>query len=142
MIVQDESPARVNGVPEAPAGTVTNLVGGILDDAKQLAQQQLSLFKTEVREDFHNTIRASQFGGAGIVFTTVGAMSLLTALVYLLHEQFQLSMSAAWAILGTICMALGVGLALACNRLIHGFNLLPDKTLGSIKETLTWTHKK
>ena len=142
MIAQEDLATSTNSVPNPATGTVTHLVTGILDDVKQLAQQQLALFKSEVREDFHKSIRASQFGGMSIVFTTVGAMSLLTAVVYLLHEQFQFSMAASWGLLGAISTALGIVLAIVCNQLIGSFNPLPDKTLTAIKETLTWTHKK
>ena len=138
MTTLEDAPPTANAAP----GPITHLVSGILDDAKSLAQQQLAMFKSELREDFHTSIRASQLGGASIVFTTTGVLALVTAIVYLLHEQLHLSLWASWGIIGSVFTALGIGLALACNSVIRSFSVVPDKTLAAIKDNLTWTHKK
>ncbi len=126
----------------AAQGPITHLVSGILDDAKSLAQQQLAMFKSELREDFQTSVRASQLGGASIVFATTGILALITAIAYLLHEKFQFPMWASWGIIGLVLTALGIVLALACNGLVKSFNVLPDKTFAAIKDNLTWTRKK
>lgn len=138
MTTLEDEPKSANATP----GPITHLVSGILDDAKSLAQQQLAMFKSEIREDFQTSIRASQLGGASIVFMTTGILALVTAAVYLLHEQLHLSMGGSWGIVGLIFTALGIMLALACNNLIKKFNVVPDKSLAAIKDNLTWTHKK
>lgn len=138
MTTLEEATESSNAAP----GPITHLVSGILDDAKTLAQQQLAMFKSEIREDFHTSIRASQLGGASIVFTTTGALGLVTAVVYLLHEQLQLSMWASWGIVGLVFTGVGVALAVLCNRVIKSFNVVPDKTFAAIKDNLKWTHKK
>lgn len=135
-------PQTLNDTPQPAAPSITNLVTGILDDGKTLAKQQMEMFKSEVREDIQHSILAAQYGGIGIVLTTVGVLGFITALVYVLHEQVGLKMWISWGIIGLAFTAAGVVCALVSNRLIQKFNPLPDKTFNAIKENLTWNNQK
>jgi uncharacterized membrane protein YqjE len=130
--------------PQGSNGTepsVTRLVSGIIEDAQTLLKQQAEMLKAEVREDFQRSKRAAEFGALGIVFGTVGAMGLITALAYLLHEQFQFAMWASWGIVGLVFLIAGVVLGGFSYILLERFNPLPDKTLNALKENLTWQTK-
>lgn len=124
-----------------PAGSVTGLVSGIINDAQTLLKQQAEMLKAEVREDFQRSKRAAEFGAVGIVCATVGALGLITALAYLLHEQFQFAMWASWGIVGGLFMIAGVGLGAFSYILLERFNPLPDKTFNALKENITWQTK-
>ncbi len=128
--------------PGAPAGpSMTALVSGIINDAQTLLRQQAEMLKAEVREDFKRSKRAAEFGALGIVFATVGAMGLITALVYLLHEQFHFAMWASWGIVGGLFLIIGGALGWFSYVLLERFNPLPDKTFNALKENLTWQTK-
>ncbi|MBX9583300.1 MAG: phage holin family protein [Gemmataceae bacterium] len=120
------------------AGTVTGLVGGIINDAQTLARQQLEMFKAEVREDMARTRQALIFGGLGVAFLTVGGLALVFGLVYLLRDYAHLSEHAAWLIFAAICLAVGVVLGFVARNLFESFNPLPDKTFNALQENLTW----
>jgi len=124
---------------DAPTpSTVTGLVSGILSDAQKLIRQQADMLKAEVREDFQRSKRAAEFGSLGIVCATVGALGVITALAYLLHEQFQFAMWASWGIVGGLFLIAGIALGYFSYVLLERFNPLPDKTLNAIKENITW----
>ena len=126
-------------VPVAPAGqTVTELVTGIINDAQHLLKQQMEMLKSEFHEDLRRTKQATLLGGLGIVGLTVGALSLVFFLVYLLHDKFQFSMWASWGIIGGLFLAIGIVLTLAARNLFETFNPLPDKTFAALQENLTW----
>jgi hypothetical protein len=125
----------------APAASVTGLVSGIINDAQTLLKQQADMLKAEVREDFKRSKRAAEFGAVGIVFTTVGALGLVTALAYLLHEQYAFKMWASWGIVGLLFAAVGVACAGFSYVLLERFNPLPDKTFNALKENITWQTK-
>jgi hypothetical protein len=128
--------------PAAPAaGSVTGLVSGIIDDAQTLLKQQADMLKAEVREDFKRSKRAAEFGAVGIVFTTVGAMGLITALVYVLAEQYGFKMWASWGIVGGLFAIIGVACSAFSYILLERFNPLPDKTFNALKENITWQTK-
>ena len=130
--------------PPADASTgssVTGLVSGIISDAQTLLKQQAEMLKAEVREDFQRSKRAAEFGALGIVFATVGALGLITALAYFLHEQYAFKMWASWGIVGGLFMIAGVALGGFSYILLERFNPLPDKTFNAIKENITWQTK-
>ena len=119
-------------------GSVTGLVTGIINDAQTLLKQQADMLKAEVREDFKRSKRAAEFGAVGIVFTTVGALGLITALAYVLNEQYGFKMWASWGIVGGLFAVVGVGCAWFSYVLLERFNPLPDKTFNALKENITW----
>ncbi len=121
--------------------SVTGLVSGIISDAQTLLRQQAEMLKAEVREDFQRSKRAAEFGAAGIVLTTVGALGLITALAYLLHEQYQFKMWASWGIVGGLFAVVGTACAVFSYNLLERFNPLPDKTFNALKENITWQTK-
>lgn len=137
------APVGLDRPAESPAngGTVTALVSGIISDAQTLLKQQTDMLKAEVREDFKRSKRAAEFGAVGIVFTTVGALGLITALAYLLHEQYAFKMWASWGIVGGLFALVGGACAAFSYILLERFNPLPDKTFNALKENITWQTK-
>ena len=126
----------------APAdGSVAKLVSGIVEDAQTLLRQQAEMLKAEVREDFQRSKRAAEYGALGIVCATVGAMSLIFALAWFLHDQWGFAHWASWAIVGGVFLIAGVALGGFSYVLLERFNPLPDKTFNALKENLTWQTK-
>jgi hypothetical protein len=121
--------------------SVTGLVSGIINDAQTLLRQQAEMLKAEVREDFQRSKRAAEFGSLGIVLATVGVMGLITALVYVLSEQFGFKMWASWGIVGGLFAIAGGALGYYSYVLLERFNPLPDKTFNALKENITWQTK-
>jgi predicted lysophospholipase L1 biosynthesis ABC-type transport system permease subunit len=136
--VETPPPVPDEKATDAPSASVTGLVAGIINDAQTLLKQQAEMLKAEVREDFRRSKRAAEFGALGVVCATVGALGLITALAYLLHEQFQFAMWASWGIVGGLFMIAGVALGGFSYVLLERFNPLPDKTFNALKENITW----
>jgi hypothetical protein len=133
---------NLTGPAAAPTGqTVTELVSGIINDAQRLLHQQLDMLQSEFREDLRRTKQATMLGGLGLVGLTVGALALVSCIVYFLHEHDGYSMWASWGIIGGLFLAAGVVLTLVGRRLFESFNPLPDKTFTALQENLTWTTK-
>jgi len=118
--------------------SITELVSGIINDAQTLARQQIDMLKAEFKEDLNRTKRAFAFGGVGIVLMTVGGLTLVAFLVYLLNEQYQFSMWASCLIIGGILLAAGIVFGVIARNLFESFNPLPDKTFSALQENLTW----
>jgi len=123
---------------DAPHGTVTELVSGILADVQKLARQQLDMLKAEIREDMDRTKRAMVFGGIGVALLTVGGIALVFALVYVLRDLAGLPEWGAWMIFAGLCLGGGVALGFVARNLFESFNPLPDKTFNALQENLTW----
>jgi hypothetical protein len=138
---QTMSDKPIETVPTPATGPMTGLVSGIITDAQTLLRQQAEMLKAEVREDFQRSKRAAEFGAIGIVCCTVGALGVITAMAYLLHEQFQFAMWASWGIVGGLFLLAGIALGGFSYILLERFNPLPDKTFNALKENLTWQTK-
>lgn len=139
MATTEAAPPSTGATSSEPS--VTRLVSGIIEDAQTLLKQQAEMLKAEVREDFKRSKRAAELGALGIVCGTVGALGLITAIVYLLHEHFRLEMWASWGIVGVVFLIAGVALGGFSYVLLERFNPLPDKTFNALKENLTWQTK-
>ncbi|MBN9523287.1 phage holin family protein [bacterium] len=134
-----DTPTRAADVPPVPAaGTVSELVSGIIGDVQKLAKQQMDMLRAEVREDMSRTKQALVMGGIGVALLTVGGIALVFGLVYLLRDQAGLSEWAAWMVFAGICLAGGVVLGFVARNLFESFNPLPDKTFTALQENLTW----
>jgi uncharacterized membrane protein YqjE len=117
---------------------ITQLVSGILDDAQRLAKQQFDMLKAEIREDMSRTQTALMYGGLGIVGLTVGTLCLVFGLIWMLHEQTQLSMWGSAFVIGGLFIAAGVVLGYVGKNMFESFNPLPDKTFNALQENLSW----
>lgn len=137
-----DPPATNEPAGTPSTGTITTLVSGILDDAKTLVSQQIAMVKSEVRQDIRSTLQAAQYGSMGMAALVVGALALITAVANLLHEQLDLQLWVSWGIISLVFLAGGAALLLASQRKFKSFNPLPDKTLRSLKENVTWTRNE
>lgn len=134
--------SRFEPLSEPTSGpSVTELVTGIINDAQTLIRQQAEMLKAEVREDFVRSKRAAEFGAAGIVFTTVGLLGLITGMTYMLHELYGFKMWASWGMVGGTLALLGAACSVFGYILLERFNPLPDKTFNALKENITWKTK-
>lgn len=125
-------------IPDGTPASATQLVTDILEDVQNLAEQQFQMLKAELHEDLERSKRAARFGAIGIVLLTVGGGTLVACLVNLLHEELHFSTWASCLITGGFLSATGLALAAAAWSLVSTFNPLPNKTLDTLRENLTW----
>lgn len=135
------TPDELNGRPTAPNASVTELVAGIISDARTLVRQEAEMLKAEIQVGVDQSLRAAEFGAAAIVCATVGMLSLITALALLLHEQLQFATWASWGIVGGLFLIGGVILARSSYLLLEQINPLPNRTIHSLERLFTWKKK-
>lgn len=118
--------------------SVTSLVTGIVNDAQTLMQQQLALFREEIRTDLRKTKEAVTALVAGVAVAALAVGPLVFLFVALLHE---LALWPWWA----SALTVGVVLAIAGGAMIavgvqrfRSFNPLPDQSVEALKENLQW----
>lgn len=128
--------------PAAPPGgqaSLSELVGGIVDDAQTLIRQQVVMLRSEFKEDLRRTKDAAKFMGFGAGLAAVGGLFLVVSLVYLLQYLFpDLHLAACWAIVGGALTLAGLLAVYAGKRKFDAFNPLPDKTAGALQENVSW----
>lgn len=128
--------------PAADTQSATRLVAGIIDDATKLISQQVSMFRAEMRQDFHRTLDAGKLLGLGSMLASVGALFLAVSLVYGLAVLLPTwPLWACWATVGGAFLVNGgVALAVGLSRLKKVVPV-PDQTYAALQENVSWITK-
>lgn len=119
--------------------SVTSLLKGIVSDAQELLQQQLALFRAEIKDDFRKTlgILITIVGGAFMV--AVGGALLCFMMVHLLHSVAPtLPLWGCFGIVGGGVALIGGIVAYSAVARFKTFNPLPDESVQALKENVQW----
>jgi hypothetical protein len=132
---------RVN-VADAPT-SITQLVGGIVNDVQTLLRQELQLAKSEVREEWAKTKTAAGSIAAGAGLLTLAGLLIGFAVVYALAAIAP--GLPLWACFGIIGLALGLigGILVVIGRSAASeINVIPPQTAESLKEDVQWLKRQ
>ncbi len=122
---------------------VTSLLGGIVDDAKRLLVEQLTLFQVEIKNDLKNTVRAIVPLIAGAFVLLPACLLLGMAASYGLCAAFpDLPLWAGFTIIGSSILLIGAALVLWGTLALKSLSLTPDTALKGLKENIQWKTKK
>jgi hypothetical protein len=128
-------------VTNDPEADVSSLIAGIMDDARHLLIQHLTLFQIEVKNDINQAASGFARMIAGAVMILAAMILLEFASAYLLCALVpELPLWAALAIVGGLAAPIGVWLVLSGKTTFDHFRL-PDKTAQALKEDIEWKTK-
>ena len=123
--------------------SISSLVGGIVDDARQLVQQEVQLARREIQEEIHKAKAAALSFAVGAVVAALGGVFLAWMLVHLLfwatndlHQQFPLW--ACYGIVGVVFVITGAGLLYAARTKARDIHLVPPQTVQTLRENVQW----
>ena len=124
---------------DPPAGSITKLIAGILDDSTTLFKQHVEMLQAEVKQDLGRAGSAAKYLGLGIFLVLLGLFFFLMGVPLLVHYLVpSLELWACWMIVGAALLVLG-GVALVVGRsLMAKFNPVPHKTLNALSENAQW----
>jgi len=129
-------PAAAGNPADGPS--VTGLVSGIINDAQELAKQQLALFRAEIKADFHRTLTAASLIVAGALVALPTIFLVCNMFVYMLHELAGLPVWASYGIVGGLFVVLSAVLIGVGIQRFRSFNPLPDQSVEAFKENVRW----
>lgn len=127
---QEETHTRRNGI--------IGLLGGLLGDLRTLFRQELQLLRDEFFLEIDKIRQAAFAFGAGIGLTIIGGLFLFIMLVHVLHQYASLPLWACYGLIGVILLAVGSALLIKAKQSLQNFNLMPRRTLRSMKEDAQW----
>jgi hypothetical protein len=126
-----ESPSRAEP-------SLTQLLTGIVDDAKALLRQELALAKYEIREDLRKTKTAMLLLGIGVGVAAIGGLLLILMLVHLLNALTELPLWACYGIVGGVFAIVGGVLLLIGKNTIARIDVVPPHTVETMREDVQW----
>ena len=130
MRTEEETHTSKNGI--------IGLIGGLVGDLRTLFRQELQLLRDEFFLEIDKIRQAAVAVGAGIGVTIIGGLFLFIMLVHLLHQYASLPLWACYGLIGVILLAVGAALLIKAKQSLQNFNLMPRRTLRSMKEDAQW----
>jgi hypothetical protein len=118
--------------------SITGLVSGIINDARELFKQEVALARAEIKADFRRAVQAAVLLAVGALVLVPAVLLLCNMLVDVLHEVAGLRLWASYGIVGGALAVLGAVLVLIGIQRFQSFNPLPDQTVEAIKENVRW----
>jgi len=116
----------------------SDLISGILIDAKELFAHELQLAKFEVRQDIRKTKTAVAALCVGLGTLGIGVTLLLLALVHLIVAFTNLSLWQCYGLVGVMISVVGVGLLVLAKKKAAEVDFIPEKTAEAVKEDVGW----
>jgi Putative Actinobacterial Holin-X, holin superfamily III len=113
------------------------LLGGIINDAKGLLIQELTLAKLEVQDELRQIKTAALYLSIGIGVATVSGMLLSVMLVHVLVAYTAMPLWGCYGIVGSALAVLGGVLLASGTRTAEAIEVLPQ-TVETMKENVQW----
>jgi hypothetical protein len=126
-----------NGSPHSSEPSLAVLLGGIMNDAKDLLIQELTLAKLEVQDELRQIKTATISLGIGIGVAAVGGILLSLMLVHVLAAYTDMPLWGCYGIVGSVLAVLGGVLLAAGTHKAEEIDVLPQ-TVETIKENAQW----
>ncbi len=117
---------------------IIGLLGGLIGDARTLVRQELQLLRDEFFSEVSKVRQAAVAIGAGIGLTVIGGLFALIMLVHVLHQFAHLPLWACYGLIGVLLLAVGAALLIKAKHSLENFNLMPRRTLRTLKEDAQW----
>jgi Putative Actinobacterial Holin-X, holin superfamily III len=127
-----------NGSQHTSEPSLVSLVGGIMNDAKDLLVQEWTMTKLEVQEELRKAKTAAIALGIGIGVVAVGGMLLMLMLVQVLVAFTGIPLWECYGLVGSGLVVLGALLLAVGKHKAEKLDVVPQQTLETMKETAQW----
>jgi hypothetical protein len=132
-----------NQVESDTEAGVSSLIGGIVQDARALFLEQMTLFQVEIKSDIRRATAAlvPLVAGLGVLFAGLVLLGVGAA-YFLCWVAPEMPLWLAFAIVGGGTAGFGSLLVLWAKSMFDTVNPVPETALKGLKENLQWKTKK
>jgi len=127
--------------PRPAAPSLAALLGGIMQDAKDVLVQELTLAKLEGHEELGHMKTAALLLGIGGGIAAVGGLLLSVMLVHGLAAYTGIPLWGCYGIVGSVFGVLGWVLLASGKHKIEDIDVMPQ-TVETMKENAQWLRKQ
>lgn len=130
--------------------SMASLVQGIVNDVGELIKHEVRFARKEFESDMAKVRHGAMVLGIGVLAGLVGFVQLSLMFVYLLHwanmpantDPSQLPLWACYAIVSAVFLVAGTAFGYAGISRLSRVNPLPDQTVQSVQENVSWIANK
>lgn len=127
-----------NGSQHTSEPSLAALLGGIINDAKDLMLHEVTMAKLEVQDELRKTKAAAISLGIGIGVLAVGGMLLILMLVHLLDALTDVPLWGCYGIVGAVFAIVGGVLLATGKNKASEIDVVPEQTVETMKENAKW----
>lgn len=114
------------------------LVGGIINDAKDLLLHEFVMAKLEVQDELRKTKTAAISLGIGAGIAAIGGLLLIIMLVHLLDALTDIPLWGCYGIVGGVLLVIGLILLVSAKKTAEKIDVVPQRTVETLKENAQW----
>jgi putative superfamily III holin-X len=130
-----------NGSQHSSEPSLAALLGGIMNDAKDLLIHELTLAKLEVQDELRQSKTAALSLGIGIGVAAVGGMLLSLMFVHVLAAYTDIPLWGCYGIVGSVLAVLGEVLLASGTHKAEAIDVVPQ-TVETMKENVQWLREQ
>jgi hypothetical protein len=119
--------------------SLASLVGGIINDAKDLLLYEVALAKLEMRAEWRKAKTAAIAFVVGAGIAVFGGVLLVAMLVRLLASSTALPLWGCYGIIGGALLTIGLTVLRTQKQPRGQIDLIPRRTIETLKEQVQWT---
>jgi hypothetical protein len=118
--------------------SLASLIGGIINDAKDLMVHEFVMAKLEMQNELRKTKAAAISFAIGAGITAVGGLLLILMLVHLLGAYTTVPLWGCYGIIGGGLLIVGLIVLNIGKKSAETIDVVPQQTIETLKENAQW----
>jgi len=118
--------------------SLASLIGGIINDTKDLLLHEFTMAKLEMRDELRKTKTAAMSFAIGAGVAVVGGLLLILMLVHLLATFTTLPLWGCYGIVGAVLLIIGLIFLTTSKQTADQIEVVPQQTVEPLKEHAQW----
>ena len=118
--------------------SISQLLGGIIQDAQKLVRQELALARAELQNEWNKLKGATKVLALAVGALGVAALLFAFSLVHVLSDLVQLPAWASYLIVTFLFAGIGLSLYFKGRDAAAKVDFMPRETVETLKENVEW----
>jgi hypothetical protein len=118
--------------------SVATLIGGIVNDAKDLLINEFTIAKLEIQQEMRKTKAAALAFAVGAGVIGIGGLFLLLMCVHGLAVLLDIPLWGSYGIVGGLLLLVGVILLIRGKHTAEQIDVIPPKTASTLRDNAQW----
>jgi len=118
--------------------SLASLIGGIINDAKDLLLHEVVMAKLEMQSELRKTKAAAISFAVGAGIAIVGGLLLILMLVHLLRDFTVIPLWGCYGIIGGGLLIIGLIVLSTTKQTVETIDVVPQQTIETLKENAQW----